>query len=172
MFVFHKFVFRKRPRKKCIWKRICQIHQIQWIKYKYKYKYMVWNLIKYKYKYKYAVFVFVFVFANINTYLTPALLSAHVCDTYPCTGLSTQIKLLSAPKNLCAYSRVSNNSVDTLIKTALDFPWWLAYLIPPRLSKFPNFRYFIFLPMRFCAVWHDTVRHAASSACFGESYQC
>ena len=59
---------------------------------------------------------------------------------------------------------VSNNSVDTLIKTAMDFPWWLAYLIPPRLSNFPNFRYFIFLPMRFCAVWHDTVRHAASSA--------
>ena len=50
-------------------KRICQIHQIRWIKYKY--KYMVWNLIKYKYKY--AVFVFVFVFANTNTYLTPAL---------------------------------------------------------------------------------------------------
>ena len=62
------------PRKKCIWKRICQIHQIRGIKYKYKYKYMVWNLIKYKYKYKYAVFVFVFVFANTNTYLTPALL--------------------------------------------------------------------------------------------------
>ena len=61
------------PRKKCIWKRICQIHQIRWIKYKYKYKYMVWNLIKYKYKYKYAVFVFVFVFVNTNTYLTPAL---------------------------------------------------------------------------------------------------
>ena len=61
------------PGKKCIWKRICQIHQIRWIKYKYKYKYMVWNLIKYKYKYKYAVFVFVFVFANTNTYLTPAL---------------------------------------------------------------------------------------------------
>ena len=61
------------PRKKCIWKRICQIHQIWWIKYKYKYKYMVWNLIKYKYKYKYAVFLFVFVFANTNTYLTPAL---------------------------------------------------------------------------------------------------
>ena len=59
------------PGKKCIWKRICQIHQIRWIKYKY--KYMVWNLIKYKYKYKYAVFVFVFVFANTNTYLTPAL---------------------------------------------------------------------------------------------------
>ena len=64
-------MFRKRPRKKCIWKRICQIHQIRWIKYKCKYKYMVWNLIKYKYKY--AVFVFVFVFANTNTYLTPAL---------------------------------------------------------------------------------------------------
>ena len=63
------------PRKKCIWKRICQIHQIRWIKYKYKYKYMVWNLIKYKYKYKYAVFVFVFVFANTNTSLTPALTS-------------------------------------------------------------------------------------------------
>ena len=62
------------PGKKCIWKRICQIHQIRWIKYKYKYKYTVWNLIKYKYKYKYAVFVFVFVFANTNTYLTPALL--------------------------------------------------------------------------------------------------
>ena len=59
------------PGKKCIWKRICQIHQIRWIKYKY--KYMVWNLIKYKYKYKYTVFVFVFVFANTNTYLTPAL---------------------------------------------------------------------------------------------------
>ena len=69
--MFHKLVFRKRSRKKCIWKRICQIHQIRWIKYKYKYKYMVWNLIKYKYKYKYAVFVFVF--ANTNTYLTPAL---------------------------------------------------------------------------------------------------
>ena len=64
-----------RPRKKCIWKRICQIHQIRWIKYKYKYKYMVWNLIKYKYKYKYAVFVFVF--ANTNTYLTPALLKTY-----------------------------------------------------------------------------------------------
>ena len=37
------------------------------------------------------------------------------------------------------YSRVSNNSVDTLIKTALDFPWWLAYLIPPRLLKFSKF---------------------------------
>ena len=61
------------PGKKCIWKRICQIHQIRSIKYKYKYKYMVWNLIKYKYKYKYAVFVFVF--ANTNTYLTPALLN-------------------------------------------------------------------------------------------------
>ena len=61
------------PGKKCIWKRIWQIHQIRRIKYKYKYKYMVWNLIKYKYKYKYAVFVFVFVFANTNTYLTPAL---------------------------------------------------------------------------------------------------
>ena len=71
--VFYKLVFRKRPRTKCIWKCICQIHQIRWIKYKYKYKYMAWNLIKYKYKYKYAVFVFVFVFANTNTYLTPAL---------------------------------------------------------------------------------------------------
>ena len=71
------------PGKKCIWKRICQIHQIRWIKYKYKYKYMVWNLIKYKYKYKYAVFVFVFVFANTNTYLTPALETthAHFSDT-------------------------------------------------------------------------------------------
>ena len=77
-FVFHKLVFRKRPRKKCIWKRICQIHQIRWIKYKYKYKYMVWNLIKYKYKYKYGVFVFVFVFANTNTYLTPALVGKLV----------------------------------------------------------------------------------------------
>ena len=57
------------PGKKCIWKRICQIHQIRWIKYKY--KYMAWYLIKYKYKYKYAVLVFVF--ANTNTYLTPAL---------------------------------------------------------------------------------------------------
>ena len=38
-----------------------------------------------------------------------------------------------------AYSRVPNNSVDTLIKTALDFPWWLAYLIPPRLLKFSKF---------------------------------
>ena len=65
--------FENGPGKKCIWKRICQIHQIRRIKYKYKYKYMVWNLIKYKYKYKYAVFVFVFVFANTNTYLTPAL---------------------------------------------------------------------------------------------------
>ena len=37
------------------------------------------------------------------------------------------------------YSRVSNNSVDTLIKTALDFPWWLAYLIPSRLLKFSKF---------------------------------
>ena len=37
------------------------------------------------------------------------------------------------------YSRVSNNSVDTLIKTALDFPWCLAYLIPPRLLKFSKF---------------------------------
>ena len=63
--------FENGPGKKCIWKRICQIHQIRRIKYKYKYKYMVWNLIKYKYKY--AVFVFVFVFANTNTYLTPAL---------------------------------------------------------------------------------------------------
>ena len=26
-----------------------------------------------------------------------------------------------------------------LIKTALDFPWWLAYLIPPRLLKFSKF---------------------------------
>ena len=59
------------PGKKCIWKRICQIHQIRWIKYKY--KYMVWNLIKYKYKYA----VFVFVFANTNTYLTPSLLWLH-----------------------------------------------------------------------------------------------
>ena len=25
------------PGKKCIWKRICQIHQMRWIKYKYKY---------------------------------------------------------------------------------------------------------------------------------------
>ena len=63
------------PGKKCIWKRICQIHQIRWIKYKY--KYMVWNLIKYKYRYKYAVFVFVFVFANTNTYLTPALIHVY-----------------------------------------------------------------------------------------------
>ena len=69
--------FENGPGKKCIWKRICQIHQIRWIKYKYKYKYMVWNLIKYKYKYKYAVFVFVFVFANTNTYLTPALPPTH-----------------------------------------------------------------------------------------------
>ena len=66
--------FENGPGKKCIWKRICQIHQIRRIKYKYKYKYMVWNLIKYKYKY--AVFVFVFVFANTDTYLTPALLGA------------------------------------------------------------------------------------------------
>ena len=66
------------PGKKCIWKHICQIHQIRWIKYKYKYKYMAWNLIKYKYKYKYAVFVFVFVFANTNTYLTPALWVTHI----------------------------------------------------------------------------------------------
>ena len=57
------------PGKKCIWKRICQIHQIRWIKYKY--KYMVWNLIKYKYK----CAVFVFVFANTNTYLTLALVN-------------------------------------------------------------------------------------------------
>ena len=71
------------PGKKCIWKRICQIHQIRWIKYKYKYKYMVWNLIKYKYKYKYAVFVFVFVFANTNTYLTPAL---HLMSTIDING--------------------------------------------------------------------------------------
>ena len=62
------------PEKKCFWKRICQIHQIRWIKYKY--KYMVWNLIKYKYKY--AVFVFVFVFANTNRYLTPALIGALI----------------------------------------------------------------------------------------------
>ena len=76
--MFHKLVFRKRPRKKkCIWKRICQIHQIRRIKYKYKYKYMAWNLIKYKYKYKYAIFVFVFAFANTNTYLTPALAVGH-----------------------------------------------------------------------------------------------
>ena len=70
------------PGKKCIWKRICQIHQIRWIKYKY--KYMVWNLIKYKYKYKYTVFVFVFVFANKNTYLTPALRQRRqACRTEP-----------------------------------------------------------------------------------------
>ena len=62
------------PGKKCIWKRICQIHQIRWIKYKY--KYMVWNLIKYKYKYA----VFVFVFANTNTYLTPALCASTKID--------------------------------------------------------------------------------------------
>ena len=66
------------PGKKCIWKRICQIHQIRGIKYKYKYKYMLWNLIKYKYKYKYAIFVFVFVFANTNTYLTPALMLMYL----------------------------------------------------------------------------------------------
>ena len=66
------------PGKKCIWKRICQIHQIRWIKYKY--KYMAWNLIKYKYKYKYTVFVFVFVFANTNTYLTPALIRRQNSD--------------------------------------------------------------------------------------------
>ena len=70
--------FENGPGKKCIWKRICQIHQIRRIKYKYKYKYMVWNLIKYKYKYNYAVFVFVFVFANTNTYLTPALVQVMV----------------------------------------------------------------------------------------------
>ena len=51
------------PGKKCIWKCICQIHQIRGIKYKY----MVWNLIKYRYA------VFVFVFANTNKYSTPAL---------------------------------------------------------------------------------------------------
>ena len=71
-----------RPEKKCIWKCICQIHQIRWIKYKYKYKYMVWNLIKYKYKYKYAVFVFVFVFANTNTYLTPALVGIYLMGAH------------------------------------------------------------------------------------------
>ena len=67
------------PGKKCIWKCICQIHQIREIKYKY--KYMVWNLIKYKYKYA------VFVFANTNTYLTPALPSG--CGRYlvSCSGV-------------------------------------------------------------------------------------
>ena len=39
------------PGKMCIWKRICQIHQIRWIKYKY----MVWNLIKYKYRLLYNI---------------------------------------------------------------------------------------------------------------------
>ena len=75
------------PGKKCIWKRICQIHQIRWIKYKYKYKYMAWYLIKYKYKYKYAVFVFVFVFANTNTYLTPALLMNGRADWHGTKGM-------------------------------------------------------------------------------------
>ena len=54
-----KWCFENDPKKMCIWKRICQIHQIRWIKYKYKHKYVVWNLIKYKYIYKYAVFAFV-----------------------------------------------------------------------------------------------------------------
>ena len=43
------------------------------------------------------------------------------------------------------YSRVSNNSVDTLIKTVLDFPWWLASLIPPRLLKFSKF-FILYIP--------------------------
>ena len=59
-----KLCLENGPGKKCIWKRICQIHQIRWIKYKY--KYMAWNLIKYKYKYKYAVFVFVFANTNMD----------------------------------------------------------------------------------------------------------
>ena len=77
------------PGKKCIWKRICQIHQIRWIKYKYKYMYMAWNLIKYKYKY--AVFVFVFVFANTNTYLTPALDSSPFVKLYSSTSANNTI---------------------------------------------------------------------------------
>ena len=76
------------PWKGCIWKRICQIHQIRWIKYKY--KYMVWNLIKYKYKY--AVFVFVFVFANTNTYLTPALLLERAAVDRAYTWLTTAMR--------------------------------------------------------------------------------
>ena len=53
--------------------------------------------------------------------------------------LKTKCALNEPLKNEHTYSRVSNNSVDTLIKTALDFPWWFAYLIPPRLLKFSKF---------------------------------
>ena len=73
----------------CIWKCICQIHQLRWIKYRY--IYMVWNLIKYKHKYKHAAFVFVFantwdyytmvVSSNTNTYLAPVLIDSFLNAT-------------------------------------------------------------------------------------------
>ena len=110
--MFYKLVFRKRPRTKCIWKRICQIHQIRWIKYKYKYKYMAWNLIKYKYKYKYAVFVFVFVFANTNTYLTPALFLAAGHNNYT---KSCRLYLQGCQRSLCqCLQQQFNNGLFTI----------------------------------------------------------
>ena len=135
-FVFHKFVFRKRPRKKCIWKRICQIHQIRWIKYKYKYKYMVWNLIKYKYKYKYALFVFVFVFANTNTYLTPALAPAFVkiaCwrlfyRKYPwhiwIKKYTCKLLIKSQTSTVEVWEWISNFIPHFIIMNAITYPCW------------------------------------------------
>ena len=66
--------------------------------------------------------------------LTPKIMNIPI----PILSISCSVAEFKM-KNKYIYSRVSNNSVDTLIKTALDFPWWLAYLIPPRLSKFSKF---------------------------------
>ena len=111
-------------------------------------------------------------------------LPAHQCQAFAWTRLIHYIHSVKHPNeifnkhitygdepNTETYSRVSNNSVDTLIKTVLDFPWWLAYLIPPRLLKFSKFS-ILYIPTDaifqiFDTLYSyrcDTVRHAASSA--------